>query len=185
MRHAGSRSRLLTNDLIDRLRETIGHVSVTTRDLSEGVPFVDAAWIEANFTAPGERSSEQRAILARSDGLLSELQRADILVLGSPIYNFGVPAAVKAWIDMVVRAKESFRYTPDGPEGLLKDKTAYIVLVSGGTVAGSETDFAWPYLKHILGFVGITDVRLISSDMKGVDRETADERAQALISDLG
>ncbi len=102
---------------------------------------------------------------------------ADIVVLGSPIYNFGVPAAVKAWIDMIVRAKEAFHYTREGPEGLLKDKTAYIVLTSGGTKAGSEIDFAWPYLRHVLGFVGITDIHLIASDLKGIERAEADTRA--------
>ncbi|MEO0881831.1 MAG: NAD(P)H-dependent oxidoreductase [Pseudomonadota bacterium] len=185
MRRAGSRSRALTDTLIEQLRETHGSISLTQRDLSDGVPFIDAPWIDANFTAPCERSSEQRAVLARSDALLSELQVADVLVIGSPMYNFGIPAALKAWVDLVVRAKESFRYTDSGPEGLLKNKVAYIVLVSGGTKAGADIDFAWPYLRHILGFVGITDVRLIASDLIGIDRATADAQARSAISALG
>lgn len=182
MRRSGSRSRALTDMVVARLTEEHGEITTTTRDLADGTPFIDAAWIEANFTAPCERKEEQRAVLARSDALLGEVRNSDILVIGTPIYNFGLPAAVKAWIDLVVRAKESFRYTSDGPEGLLTGKTAYVVLTSGGTVAGSDIDFAWPYLRHILGFIGISDVRLIASDLKGVDRATADARAQAAIA---
>ncbi len=181
MRQSNSRSRILTDALIDRLQQKHA-TSVTTRDLSSGVPFIDAAWIEANFTAPCERSTEQRAVLARSDALFAELKAADILVIGSPIYNFGVPAALKAWVDMVVRAKEAFRYTPDGPEGLLKNKTAYVVLVSGGTKAGSDIDFAWPYLRHILGFVGITDVRLVASDLSNTSHANANSQALGAIA---
>jgi len=182
MRQGGSRSRALTDALVKRLQSIHGAGAPAIRDLSEGVPFVDSPWIEANFTDPCERSSEQRAVLARSDALLNELKSADILVIGSPVYNFGVPAALKAWVDMVVRAKESFRYTKEGPEGLLKDKTAYVVLVSGGTKAGSEIDFAWPYLRHILGFIGITDVEMIYADgIMGEDGETKIKAAFELV----
>lgn len=177
MRRSGSRSRKLASALIERLQDLHEGVSLQRRDLAEGLPFVDAAWIDANFTAPSERTSNQRSVLAYSDALLNELKEADILVLATPIYNFGVPAAVKAWIDMVTRAKEAFRYTPDGPEGLLTGKTAYIVLTSGGTKAGSEIDFAWPYLRHILGFIGISDVYLLASDLNGIDLGDADAAA--------
>lgn len=177
MRRDGSRSRFLTDALVEKLRAANGDTRLTTRDLANGAPFVDAAWIEANFTAPETRSSEQRAVLAQSDALLGEVRDADILVLGAPIYNFGVPAAVKAWIDMIVRAREAFRYGPGGPEGLLKGKTAYVALVSGGTKAGAEVDFAWPHLKHVFGFIGIDDVRLVASDTRGVDTETANAQA--------
>lgn len=177
MRKSGSRSRKLTDVLIDQLKTVHSRATVTTRDLAGGVPFVDDAWIAANFTDPCARSPEQRAVLAQSDALLNEVKDADILVLGTPIYNFGVPAAVKAWIDMIARARESFRYTDQGPEGLLTGKTAYFVLVSGGTKAGSKIDFAWPYLKHVLGFIGITDVHLIASDLIGVEAADADADA--------
>lgn len=181
MRKAGSRSRFLTAALVARLQDVHGCGPLRTRDLAEGVPLVDAAWIEANFTDPCERHAEQRAVLARSDALLNELRESEILVLGTPIYNFGIPAAVKAWIDMITRAKEAFRYTSDGPEGLLIDKKAYVILTSGGTKAGSEIDFAWPYLRHIFGFVGMTDVQLIASDLKGIDAETANAEAVNII----
>lgn len=184
MRRDGSRSRKLASAIVDRLQELHGQVSLRTRDLAGGLPFVDASWIDANFTAPSERTANQRSILACSDAVLNELKEADILVIGTPIYNFGVPAAVKAWIDLITRAKEAFRYTPEGPEGLLTGKTAYIVLTSGGTKAGSEIDFAWPYLRHILGFIGVTDVHLIASDLKDIDAESADAAALQAISTI-
>ncbi|MGF1543209.1 MAG: FMN-dependent NADH-azoreductase [Parvularculaceae bacterium] len=178
MRRRGSRSRALADALIDRLRETRGPLAVTRRDLADGVPFVDEAWIAANFAAPAARTGEQRAVLARSDALLDEVRRADVLVLATPIYNFGPPAALKAWIDMVVRAREAFRYGPDGPAGLLTGKSAYVVVTSGGTRADSEIDFATPYLRHILGFVGVDDVTVVASDLSGVDAATADAAAR-------
>lgn len=184
MRRNGSRSRALTDALVERLKALQAPASVTTRDLADGVPFVHEQWIAANFTDPCARSSEQRAVLSQSDALLNEVKDADILVIGSPMYNFGVPAAVKAWIDMITRARETFRYSETGPEGLLTGKTAYIVLTSGGTRAGSDIDFAWPYLKHVLGFIGITDVHLIASDLIGIDSNTADAAALASISQL-
>lgn len=176
MRQQGSKSRMFANQLVAELKRSHGHARVLHRDLAQGVPFIDANWIDANFTDPSERSPEQRAVLSYSDALVDELRAADSLVLAVPIYNFGVPAAVKAWIDMVARAKETFRYTEHGPQGLLTGKKAYLVIVSGGTKAESEIDFATPYLKHALGFIGIHDVELIASH-GGLD---ATDQIQAL-----
>lgn len=183
MRGAASQSRALTEILIQKLSAN-GPASVTTRDLAEGVPFVDEAWIGANFTPASSRTQEQRAVLARSDALLREIKEADTIVLGAPVYNFGIPAAVKAWIDMIARVGESFRYTETGPVGLLDGKTVYVVFTSGGTKAGSEVDFAWPYLKHVFGFMGITDVHLIASDQLNMEAEAAKKRALAEIENL-
>jgi FMN-dependent NADH-azoreductase len=113
-RSEGSVSRMLSTDLIGALEERHGNIELTRRDLNKGLSFVDEAWINANFTAPEERSAEQRATLAESDALVAELKAADVLVIGAPIYNFGVPAALKAWIDMVARARLTFRYTENG-----------------------------------------------------------------------
>ena len=118
-RNEGSVSRMLSADLIAALEERHGRIELTRRDLNKGLRFVDEAWINANFTAAEERSADQRAVLAESDALVAELKAADVLVIGAPIYNFGVPAALKAWIDMVARARLTFRYAEDGPRGLL------------------------------------------------------------------
>lgn len=184
MRTTNSRSRRLGDAVAERLKDIHGPYATTYRNLAEGVPFVDAPWIEANFTDPGARSQEQRAVLARSDALFSELKQADVLVLATPIYNFGVPAALKAWLDMVVRAKEAFRYTANGPEGLLVGKRAYLVVVSGGTESDSTVDFATPYLRHILSFIGITDVHVLGSALGGAEPEEADRSALAALDEL-
>ncbi len=114
MRHAGSHSRALADKLVEKINQK-QKLSVIKRDLAEGVPMVDEGWIAANFTPSEERSPEHQAALATSDALVEELRGADVIVIALPIYNFGVPAAFKAWIDMVTRAKETFEYTATGP----------------------------------------------------------------------
>ena len=180
-RNDGSVSRMLSADLIGALEERHGSIELTRRDLKEALPFVDESWINANFTAEEERSTEQRAVLAQSDALVAELRAADVLVIGAPIYNFGVPAALKAWIDMVARARLTFRYTENGPVGLLKGKRAYLAVASGGTAVGSEMDFATGYLRHILGFLGIDDVQIVAADRlmaRGGEEAMRDAHAQ-------
>jgi len=163
MRHTGSVTRALTDKLVARLRAAAPGSQVIRRDLAAGVPPVDEAWIGANFTDPAERDDAQRAALAKSDELVAEIKAADTLVIGLPIYNFGVPAAFKAWIDMIARARETFRYTEAGPEGLLVGKRALVVVASGGVVVGSTADFATPYVRFALAFIGITEVEFISA----------------------
>jgi FMN-dependent NADH-azoreductase len=174
-RSTGSISRDLTADLIAALEDRHGKVEVTQRDLANGLPFIDEAWVSANFTPE---------ILSRSDDLVAELQAADIIVIGAPIYNFSVPAVLKAWIDMIARARLTFEYTENGPVGLLKDKKVYAVVPSGGVPVGSPVDFATPYLRHALGFVGITDVEIIGA--QGADRgnDEALDSARARIAEL-
>ena len=172
-RKAGSSSRRLTGALIDRLAPT----NIVTRDLSEPLPFVTENWVGANFTVEEERTEDQKTALALSDSLVAELFAADILVIGTPIYNFAIPAALKAWIDMVARARKTFHYTENGPEGLLTGKKAYVLVASGGTEIGSEIDFATGYLRHVLAFVGITDVTFIAADQQMMKGEAVVEAA--------
>ena len=183
-RGTGSISRELTADLIAALEERHGSVDVTQRDLAKGLPFVDEAWVGANFTPDEDRTSTHRQILSRSDDLVAELQDADVIVIGSPIYNFSVPAVLKAWVDMIARARLTFRYTENGVEGLLEGKKAYVVVPSGGVPVGSPVDFATPYLRHALAFVGITDVEFIGA--QGADRgnDEAMDAARARIAEL-
>lgn len=183
-RSAASVTRQLSRDLIAALDDRYGNVDVTSRDLADGVPFVDQAWIEANFTPAESRSAEQRETLAYSDSLVEELQQADVVVIGAPIYNFSIPAKLKAWIDMIARARLSFRYTENGPEGLLKDKKAYIVVATGGVPVGSPVDFATPYLRHALSFVGITDVEIIAAEKLNTQADDAMDAARARIAEV-
>lgn len=184
MRVAESKSRQLTDQVVQRLLSVHPGLQVTTRDLRDAPSVVTEQWIGSAFSPPDERNEEQKLALEESDALVREIQEADLVVLGTPIYNFGVPAALKAWIDQIVRAGVTFRYGDNGPVGLLADKKAIVVLASGGTEANSEIDFATPYLKHILGFVGIHDVSLVLSDQLMTDAEATTERAHAAIAEL-
>jgi FMN-dependent NADH-azoreductase len=183
-RSKGSVSRMLSGDLIDALEARHSNVERARRDLSDGLSFVDESWIEANFTAPEERNSAQRAALAESDALVAEIRAADVLVIGSPIYNFGIPATLKAWVDMIARARLTFRYTDNGPEGLLKGKKAYIVIASGGVPVDSPVDFATPYLRQALAFVGISDVEVIAADQLNSRAEESIDAARLRIAEL-
>ncbi|MEM1233298.1 MAG: NAD(P)H-dependent oxidoreductase [Pseudomonadota bacterium] len=168
-RKAGS----ITRDLTDKVVARLNADRVITRDLADGVPLLDDAWLAANWTAAEERNDAQKAALAQSDAMIEELKAADTIVIGAPIYNFGVPAAVKAWIDQVARAGLTFQYTDTGPKGLLSDKRAIIVAASGGTKVGSEIDFATGYLKFALGFIGIENTEIIAADQMALDAEAS------------
>ncbi|MDU8944792.1 FMN-dependent NADH-azoreductase [Ovoidimarina sediminis] len=179
-RSDGSVSRDLATKIVDRLRPA----TVIHRDLAAGLPFIDDAWITANFTPAAQRTTEQAEQLALSDTLVSELQAADTIVIGVPVYNFSIPATLKAWIDQIARAGLTFRYTADGPQGLLKGKRAIIAFASGGTVAGSDIDFATGYLRHVLGFIGITDVSVVAADRLALDPEATMANADAQLEAL-
>ncbi len=183
-RQQGSISRELTADLIAALEQRHGDVQIRRRDLSTGLPFVDEDWVAANYTAAEQRSGAQREKLALSDELVDEVAAADVLVIGAPMYNFSVPAVLKAWVDMIARAQLTFHYTENGPVGLLEDKKTYVITPSGGVPVGSAVDFATPYLRHVLGFVGITDIEVIGA--QGADRgnEQALDDARARIAEL-
>lgn len=176
-RHEGSQSRSLTDKVIARLTAS-GAGKVVTRDIASGVEFVDEAWITANFTPEEDRTEEQRQRLRGSDALVDEVVQSDVIVIGTPIYNFGIPAVLKAWVDQIARARKTFRYTDNGPVGLLEGKKAYVAVASGGTKVGSDIDFATGYLKHVLGFIGIHDVTVFAADelmMHGEDRVASAE----------
>ena len=180
-RKQNSVTRQLADELIAQLRGHGRAIQVTTRDVAPGLPLMDEAWINANFTDPEKHSPAQRAALAGSDALVQELFDNDVLVLGAPLYNFGIPAALKAWIDQIARARLTFRYGENGPVGLLTDKQAFVIIASGGTALGGEYDFASAYLRHILAFVGITDVHTIHVDRQMQQGATARDAAIAQI----
>jgi len=186
-RHTGaagpSVTRELTDTLVSHLRDA-ADVEIVVRDVSRGLPLVDEAWVGANFTDAAERSPQQRAALARSDELVAELRAADVVVIGVHIYNFGIPAALKAWVDLVARARVTFRYTDAGVEGLLQGKRAVLVVASGGTPVGGDIDFASTYLRHVLGFLGISDVAVIAAERLMARGEEAVAGARLRIEEL-
>jgi len=154
------------------------------RGVTKGLPVVSESWIGSIFTPKDDRSAAQAEILAFSDSLVDELRQADRLVIGMPIYNFSMPAALKNWVDLVCRAGETFRYSGTGPEGLLTGKKAYVVVASGGVPLGSPADFASTYLTQVLNFIGITDITFISATAMGSGAEAVLKAAETEIDSV-
>lgn len=182
-RTTGSVTRDLTDQIVNRFAEA-GDVNVVTRDLADGLPLLTETWVTANFTPAAARDASQTDALAISDTLIGEIQEADVLVIGLPIYNFGAPAALKAWIDQVARAGVTFQYTPKGPVGLLEGKRAVIAVASGGVETGSAADYASTHLRQVLAFIGITDVSVVRADKLNIDPEAANAQAAADLNAL-
>ena len=172
-RKDGSVSRQLLARVTERFRVADPSVTVASRDVSDGLPVVGESWINANFTPKGDRSADQGTLLSLSDELVAELRAADTIVIGLPIYNFGVPAALKAWIDLVARAGETFEYSETGPKGLLAGKRAIVTVASGGVPVGSPMDHATTYLTQVLNFIGIMDITYVSATGLAMDPDAA------------
>jgi len=149
------------------------------------LPHLTQAEMGAWMTEESQRNEEQVMLAETSDKLIKELQDSDILVLSMPMYNFGVPSTFKAWVDRVARAGMTFRYTENGPVGLLENKKVFIVVTSGGTEIGADNDFLTPWLTHCLNFIGVTDVDFIKADKYTPDKDTEiSQRIDTLTSSL-
>lgn len=186
IRGDASVSRPIARHLVDKLRAQ-GDARVVYRDIAHSLPLIDAATVGAYFTRPEERSAGQKAAIALSDELVDELEAADVIVAAVPMYNFGVSAGFKAWIDLVARVGRTFRYTDSGASvGLLEGKTFYAVIATGGTPLDSKSDFVTPYLRRILEFIGITDVHVVAADQHMPDADAklklAREAADKLVA---
>ena len=164
-------------------RERQGSTSPTrsrliVRDLSSTpVPHLTAERLTALSTAAAERTLDQQRIVSESDELIDELTRADVIVIGLPMYNFGVPSTLQAYFDHVARAGVTFRYTAEGPVGLLTGKKAYVFATRGGRYAGTTADLQTAYVRQFLGFVGIRDVEFVYAEGMALG---ADERNSAV-----
>ena len=164
-RSQGANSTLLVNELTEKLQQSNPGARVVVRNLqAEPLPHLDDAVLGAFFTPADQRTAEQAAIAARSDALIAELQAADIVVIGAPMYNFGVSSQLKTYFDFIARAGVTFQYTANGPEGLVKGKKVYVVSARGGKYLGTPGDSQTPYLKTFLGFLGMTDVNFIYAE---------------------
>jgi len=140
-------------------------VNVTQRDVVKtSLAHLDISELGAWQVAAAERSAEQQALAARSDELLAELRANDVLVIAVPMYNLGIPSQLKAWFDRVLRAGETFRYTENGPQGLVEGKRAIILAARGGQYAGTEFDSQTPHLKAMLGLMGIKEVDVVYAE---------------------
>ena len=184
-----SHSSRIAASLVTRVaRAAPGSHTVVVRDLArQPHPPLDEATLQALFTPANQRTPAQSARVALDDALIAEVQAADVIVVGVPMYNFGIPAALKNWIDAISRAKVTFQYTASGPEGLLKGKTVYFALTRGGFYRDTPADSQVPYLKMTFSFLGMTDLRLVYAEglALGADAEQqALEGAQAQIEDV-
>ena len=179
-----SNTRIIGQYLVDALGEP-----VVNRDLAtQALPPISAEDLIAVHGSSESESASLQAQLALSEQLIDELRNADTLVLGAPMYNFGIPASLKQWIDAICRAGVSFKYTEQGPVGLLNVRRAFIISATGGTAIGSEMDFASGYLEHICRFLGIPEVFLIdASGSKGTPEQViaqGKQQVDALIADF-
>ena len=174
----------LANQFVSSWRKNHPEGQVIVRDLArDPVPHLDGARFMAFLAAPEARTPEQQAVVRYSDTLVQELKSADVIVLGLPLYNFGVPSMLKAYIDHIARAGVTFRYTENGPEGLLKGKKAYIFAARGGRYLGTPLDTQTSYVRDILRFMGIADVEFVYAEGLNMGAESkeaalADARQQ-------
>jgi FMN-dependent NADH-azoreductase len=173
-RSQGAQSTLLADELTAKLQQSNPGAKVTVRNLlADALPHLDDAVLGAFFTPADQRSPEQNAIVAKSDALIDELRAADVIVIGAPLYNFGVSSQLKTYFDWIARAGVTFRYTANGPEGLITGKKVHVVSARGGKYAGTPNDTQTPFLKTFLGFVGMTDVSFIYAEGLNLGPESA------------
>ncbi|GAB2792766.1 NAD(P)H-dependent oxidoreductase [Halomonas shantousis] len=163
-------------------------VTVTERDLvAQALPHLDSAELASWMVPESERGDEQQTLASRSEALLDELLAHDVLVLAVPLYNLGIPSQLKAWFDRVLRAGRTFRYTENGPQGLVEGKRAIILAARGGQYVGTEFDSQTPHLRHMLGLMGITEVDFVYAEglaMGEARRDTAIGEARQAIDSL-
>jgi len=176
-RKKGSTSRALAKKLLEKIKKPGDEIIY--RDLDDEMLFV-AGLTESGMTIPeNERTEQHKKMFELSDKLVKELKESDIIIISTPIYNFGPPATLKAWSDLAARVKSTFKYSEDGKQiGLLENKKVYLVITSGGTKIGSKEDFLTPWLIHVLNFFGIKNIQIISADQMSIDYEGSVKKAE-------
>lgn len=185
-RSAGANSTRLADTITARLQAQNPAAVVELRDLASNPhPVLDEAALGALFTPVEQRTAEQAARVALDDALIAQVQSVDVIVLGVPMYNFGVPVQLKTWLDAIARAGVTFRYTENGPEGLLKGKKVYVALARGGMYRDTPADSQVPYLKTILGFLGLTDVEFVYAEGLAMGAEGADKAFATAEAQIG
>ena len=187
-RQQDSFSRQLTRQFIVQWQAAHPADQVTVRDLAlNPVPHLDANLLGGWMKPEAQRNADEQASLQRSNELTDELLAADVLVLAAPMYNFAIPSTLKAWLDHVLRAGVTFKYTETGPQGLLVGKKAYVLTARGGLYAGSTSDHQEPYLRQVMAFIGIHDVTFIHAEgmnLGGDFQEKGLNQAKARLSEI-
>ena len=170
------------DQLVSKLTDTENNI--IERDLAKGIPLLTQDMVNAFYTPEDKHTDDQKEQVVTSNLLIKEIEDSEIIVMGIPIYNFSVPASVKAYFDLIARVGITFKYTDKGPVGLFENKKVYVVITSGGTGFMSDADFASGYIKHFLGFIGITDVNFILADQLMMNSEVQIENAEKQIAEL-
>jgi FMN-dependent NADH-azoreductase len=173
LRGANSESSRVTGSIVAKLQAANPNATVTVRDLgAKPHPVLDEAALGALFTPPEQRTPEQAARVAQDDALIAEVQAADVVVIGAPMYNFGMPIQLKAWFDAIARAGVTFRYTESGPEGLLKNKKVFVATARGG-IYPEDADPQVPHIRMLLNFLGMTDSTFVYSNGQSMGPDAA------------
>ncbi|MBK9220376.1 MAG: NAD(P)H-dependent oxidoreductase [Uliginosibacterium sp.] len=172
VRGTASASTRLASSIVARLLRLDPKATLVVRE-ARRQPILDEVALEALFTPADARSPEQAARTAIDDATIAEVQAAEVLVIGVPMYNFGVPVQLKAWIDAIAKAGVTFRYTASGPEGLLKGKKVFVALARGGLYRDTPADSQVPYLKSVLGFLGMSDIHFIHAEGLAMGEDVA------------
>ena len=182
-RKKGSTSRSLAKKLLDKIKKSGDEIIY--RDLDDEMLFV-AGLTESGMSIPeNERTDQHKKMFELSDKLVKELKESDVIIISTPIYNFGPPATLKAWSDLAARVKSTFKYSSDGKQiGLLENKKVYLVITSGGTKIDSKEDYLTPWLKHVLNFFGIKNIETISADQMSIDYEKSIKDAEEQIENI-
>ena len=184
-RSEGANSTRVANSVVAQLQSANPSAMLKLRDLAVTAhPVLDETALGALFTPAEKRTPEQAARVALDDALIAEVQAADAIVLGVPMYNFGVPVQLKNWIDAIARNGVTFSYTATGPKGLLTGKKVYVALARGGRYRGTDADSQVPYLKTVLGFLGMTDVHFIYAEGLNMGPEAAEQGFAQAEADL-
>jgi len=182
-RKEGSTSRSLAKKLLNKIKKP--EDQVVYRDLGDEMLFVSGLTESGMKIAREEQTEQHKKMFELSDKLVFELKESDIVIISVPIYNFGPPATLKAWSDLVARVKETFKYTDDGKRiGLLQDKQVYLVITSGGTKVNGKEDFLTPWLIHVLNFFGIKKIKIIAADQMALDYEKSIQEAEDQINKI-
>ena len=188
----GSQSRLVASEFIDRWRAANPQTTVVERELTaDGIPHLSLGALTAAMIPADRRTPSEGQDAALADTLIEEVEASNVIVIAAPMYNFSIPSTLKAWIDHIARAGRTFRYGAAGPEGLLKNKKIFVITGRGGVYSGDSPakslDFQEPYLRAMLGFLGLNDVTFIHVEGLKISPEAAAaaiERAREAIGDL-
>jgi FMN-dependent NADH-azoreductase len=173
---SGGHSSQLANDFVAAWRAINPDEQVKVRDLAtDPLPHLDAQRVSAFFASPDAITPAQQILVNESNALINEIKASDLIVIGLPMYNFGIPSTLKAYFDQIARAGLTFRYTENGPEGLLADKKAFIFATRGGMYVGTALDSQTTYVRDFLNFLGITDVEFIYAEGLNMGEETKDQ----------